>query len=147
MSILPVGKDTIIYGSCDAGRNIHAIDPELNKLMAKAAKMQNLKPHECRIAKKNFKVCFWGEGGGESGRKRGEGRRGGRSRGEGEKMKRGARKDRRGSGDGSVGKGGESKGEEKGERSQGRKEREEGGRREGKGREKGEKREGEGRQS
>eukprot|EP01127_Copromyxa_protea_P011133 TRINITY_DN2779_c1_g2_i1.p1 TRINITY_DN2779_c1_g2~~TRINITY_DN2779_c1_g2_i1.p1 ORF type:complete len:1346 (-),score=201.42 TRINITY_DN2779_c1_g2_i1:119-3904(-) len=61
MSILPVGKDTIIYGSCDAGRNIHATDPELNKLMAKAAKMQNLKPHECRIAKKNIsrgKVIF-----------------------------------------------------------------------------------------
>lgn len=55
MSILPVGKDTIVYGSCDAGRNIHATDPELNRLMAKAAKMQNLKPHECRVAKKNYK--------------------------------------------------------------------------------------------
>lgn len=58
MSILPVGRNTIVYGSCDAGRNIHATDSELNKLMAKAAKMQNLKPHECRIAKKNFKVSL-----------------------------------------------------------------------------------------
>lgn len=55
MSILPVTNETIIYGSCDAGRNIHATDSDLNQLMAKAAVMQNLKPHECRIARKDFR--------------------------------------------------------------------------------------------
>ena len=56
MSILPVSSETIVYGSCDAGRNIHTTDPRLNKLMEEAAKIQNLKPHECRIAKKNLVV-------------------------------------------------------------------------------------------
>lgn len=50
MSILPVSPDTIIYGSCDAGRNIHARDEEFNALMARAAKKLKLKPHLCRIA-------------------------------------------------------------------------------------------------
>jgi hypothetical protein len=51
MSILPIGDETIVYGSCDAGRNIHAANAKLNELMAKAAEMMNLKPHYCRIAK------------------------------------------------------------------------------------------------
>eukprot|EP01124_Arcella_intermedia_P007744 TRINITY_DN14795_c0_g1_i2.p1 TRINITY_DN14795_c0_g1~~TRINITY_DN14795_c0_g1_i2.p1 ORF type:complete len:549 (+),score=143.34 TRINITY_DN14795_c0_g1_i2:117-1649(+) len=51
MSILPVGEGTIIYGSCDAGRNIHATNERLNELMARAAEIQNLKPHFCRVAK------------------------------------------------------------------------------------------------
>eukprot|EP00029_Vermamoeba_vermiformis_P008493 TRINITY_DN3992_c0_g1_i1.p1 TRINITY_DN3992_c0_g1~~TRINITY_DN3992_c0_g1_i1.p1 ORF type:complete len:924 (-),score=198.60 TRINITY_DN3992_c0_g1_i1:32-2803(-) len=50
MSILPVGEETIIYGSCDAGRNIHANDDEFNELMKVAAKKLNLKPHRCRVA-------------------------------------------------------------------------------------------------
>lgn len=67
MSILPVGEETIIYGSwygvvyinivrnliilrSDAGRNIHANDDEFNELMKVAAKKLNLKPHRCRVA-------------------------------------------------------------------------------------------------
>lgn len=52
MSILPVGNDTIIYGSCDAGRTVHATDPELNALMREAGEKQNLKAHECRVVTK-----------------------------------------------------------------------------------------------
>lgn len=50
MSILPVSPDTIIYGSCDAGRNIHARDEKFNAIMKKAAEKLHIKPHLCRIA-------------------------------------------------------------------------------------------------
>lgn len=73
MSILPVGEETIIYGSwyvgvklttshiiniqrSDAGRNIHANDEEFNELMKVAAKKLNLKPHRCRVALRKNKT-------------------------------------------------------------------------------------------
>eukprot|EP01103_Thecamoeba_quadrilineata_P012142 TRINITY_DN3060_c0_g1_i2.p1 TRINITY_DN3060_c0_g1~~TRINITY_DN3060_c0_g1_i2.p1 ORF type:complete len:601 (+),score=88.67 TRINITY_DN3060_c0_g1_i2:86-1888(+) len=45
MSILPIGKDTLIYGSNDNGTTIHADDPVLNSKMRKIAKQLNIKPH------------------------------------------------------------------------------------------------------
>jgi hypothetical protein len=41
--VLPLGKDTIIYGTCDGGKTIHADVPEFNEKMALAAKILNLK--------------------------------------------------------------------------------------------------------
>jgi len=43
VSLLPVGKDTIIYGSSDGGYNVHAKNPEFNKLMKMAGRALNLK--------------------------------------------------------------------------------------------------------
>eukprot|EP01125_Pyxidicula_operculata_P011795 TRINITY_DN385_c1_g1_i1.p1 TRINITY_DN385_c1_g1~~TRINITY_DN385_c1_g1_i1.p1 ORF type:complete len:1249 (+),score=314.60 TRINITY_DN385_c1_g1_i1:1159-4905(+) len=45
MSVLPVKKDSIIYGSQDGGVTVHADNPKLNSLMKMAGKMLNLKPH------------------------------------------------------------------------------------------------------
>lgn len=40
MSILPINKNTIVYGSCDAGRNIHTNrNPAIDSLIAEAAKV------------------------------------------------------------------------------------------------------------
>eukprot|EP01118_Nematostelium_gracile_P006177 TRINITY_DN1987_c0_g1_i1.p1 TRINITY_DN1987_c0_g1~~TRINITY_DN1987_c0_g1_i1.p1 ORF type:complete len:887 (+),score=181.40 TRINITY_DN1987_c0_g1_i1:68-2728(+) len=45
MSILPIRDDTIIYGTCDAGRTIHSSDRKFNLRMKKAALKLNIKPH------------------------------------------------------------------------------------------------------
>ena len=45
MSILPIDKDTIMYGSSDAGRTVHKKIPELNEKMLSASEFLNLKPH------------------------------------------------------------------------------------------------------
>jgi hypothetical protein len=50
MSILPISPDTIIYGSCDAGRHIHAHDIIFNEKMMQAAKLLNLKPHKVKLS-------------------------------------------------------------------------------------------------
>ena len=44
-SVLPLGKDTLMYGSADAGRTVLKELPELNELMEKAAKYINMKGH------------------------------------------------------------------------------------------------------
>jgi predicted signal transduction protein with EAL and GGDEF domain len=49
LSILPVTPETIIYGSCDAGRNIHATNDDFNEEMQRAAKTLNLKAHKVRL--------------------------------------------------------------------------------------------------
>jgi hypothetical protein len=41
-SLLPLGRDTIIYGTCDGGSTIHASVPEMNDKMELAAKIMNL---------------------------------------------------------------------------------------------------------
>eukprot|EP01103_Thecamoeba_quadrilineata_P017072 TRINITY_DN5918_c0_g1_i1.p1 TRINITY_DN5918_c0_g1~~TRINITY_DN5918_c0_g1_i1.p1 ORF type:complete len:585 (+),score=95.88 TRINITY_DN5918_c0_g1_i1:3-1757(+) len=45
MSILPIGKDTLVYGSNDNGTTIQAKDPALNAKMRKVANILNIKPH------------------------------------------------------------------------------------------------------
>jgi hypothetical protein len=46
MSLLPISKETIIYGSSDAGQTVHASDPGFNQRMAQAAHVLNLKGHK-----------------------------------------------------------------------------------------------------
>ena len=56
MSILPIrGSETIIYGSDNYGETIHNSNPEMEKLLRKAAKMMNIKEHKCgtRISTSN----------------------------------------------------------------------------------------------
>jgi len=45
MSILPIGKDTLVYGSGDGGKTIHTDDPSVNKIMETLGKRLNLAPH------------------------------------------------------------------------------------------------------
>lgn len=45
-SLLPIsGRDTLIYGSCDAGKTVQTTDPHFNDLMERAGTLLNLKPH------------------------------------------------------------------------------------------------------
>lgn len=45
MSLLPISKSTLIYGSDDAGKTVHNDDPEFSNLMKEAASIINLKGH------------------------------------------------------------------------------------------------------
>src|SRR5690349_20535631 len=56
MSILPIEKKkTLIYGSSDAGKTVHASDPYFNKMMSQAATKLNLKGHLCGKEKESMK--------------------------------------------------------------------------------------------
>ena len=46
VSMVPIQKNTIVYGSSDAGRTIHASDSKLNDRMEKIAKLLNIKSHQ-----------------------------------------------------------------------------------------------------
>lgn len=48
ISKLPIGHDTIVYGSDDAGRSIYAKDKKFLEKIKKAAQLLNLKPHTYR---------------------------------------------------------------------------------------------------
>ena len=45
MSLLPVNKNTLIYGSSDSGNTVHADDEILNDKMLEFGRRANLKPH------------------------------------------------------------------------------------------------------
>ena len=47
VSLLPLSKGSLVYGSNDAGETIHRDVPELNRNIDSAAKKLNLKPHRC----------------------------------------------------------------------------------------------------
>ena len=44
-SLLPIGANTLVYGSNDAGRTVHADDLRMTQLMKEAGMWLNLKPH------------------------------------------------------------------------------------------------------
>lgn len=44
-ALLPISKETIIYGSSDAGNTVHNSDPIFNDKMAQIAALLNLKGH------------------------------------------------------------------------------------------------------
>jgi hypothetical protein len=44
-SILPVGPNTIVYGSADGSKTVHNKYKDMNALMKKAGRALNLKPH------------------------------------------------------------------------------------------------------
>ena len=46
ISLLPLGKDSLIYGSNDAGITIHRSNPKLNASLRIASARLNLKPHK-----------------------------------------------------------------------------------------------------
>lgn len=44
-ALLPLGKDSLKYGSSDAGRTVHKDDPEINELIKTAAVSLNIRSH------------------------------------------------------------------------------------------------------
>lgn len=56
-SLLPIsGRDTLIYGSSDAGKTVATMDPHFNSLMERAGTLLNLKPH--RAGRDNPKTIY-----------------------------------------------------------------------------------------
>ena len=47
ISLLPIQRSTIIYGSADGGRSVARSNPTFNLAMRRAAKCLNIKPHFC----------------------------------------------------------------------------------------------------
>jgi hypothetical protein len=60
ISLLPISpeKNTIIYGSNDRGKVVHAEDRVFNKKMKEAAKKLNLKPHYAGIWPHSSKLLY-----------------------------------------------------------------------------------------
>ena len=58
MSILPISKATIRYGSADAGKTIHKSNQDINNKMKEAAELLNLKGHRTGVGR----VMIWGPG-------------------------------------------------------------------------------------
>lgn len=44
-ALLPLGSDSLKYGSCDAGRTVHKDDPIMNELIKRAAENLNIRSH------------------------------------------------------------------------------------------------------
>jgi hypothetical protein len=58
MSVLPITKATLLYGSDDGGATVHAEDEELNRLMKAAARRLNLKGHTVGLKKESKKTIY-----------------------------------------------------------------------------------------
>lgn len=59
-SVLPIGADTLIYGSSDGGKNIVASDPEMNRRMKRVAKTLNLAGHNVTNSARTSEVRLHG---------------------------------------------------------------------------------------
>ena len=49
LSILPVSRHTIVYGSCDGGQTVHKSHARVAQLMKRVAKRLNLKKHKAGV--------------------------------------------------------------------------------------------------
>lgn len=58
MSVLPISKKTIVYGSSDGANTIHNSDPEFSSKMQLSAKLLNLKAHKVGLTKKSSKELY-----------------------------------------------------------------------------------------
>jgi hypothetical protein len=56
-SLLPLGKDSLVYGSADGGRTIHADNPDMNDKAELVAKLLNLQGENVWNFGKTSKVC------------------------------------------------------------------------------------------
>lgn len=61
MSMLPVNKETLKYGSGDSGVNVLDEEPELNDLMKLASERMNLKGHVTGL-RTGYKKTIYGPG-------------------------------------------------------------------------------------
>jgi hypothetical protein len=58
MSLLPIGKDSLKYGSADAGKTMHFDVPAINEKMKQAGEALNLKGHIAGFAKYQVNLCY-----------------------------------------------------------------------------------------
>ena len=58
ISLLPIGKGTLIYGTGDAGKTIYASDEKFNAMMERTSVRLNLMSHYCGSGLQNQAVCF-----------------------------------------------------------------------------------------
>lgn len=54
MPVLPIGNDTIKYGSDDGGRTVHTDLPELNDVMKRVGERLNVKGHYVGLHEQHF---------------------------------------------------------------------------------------------
>ena len=54
MSLVPVGRRTLAYGSDDGGRTVHDDNPTLSRKMRDAAQLLNLAGHSCGVRQQKF---------------------------------------------------------------------------------------------
>ena len=57
MSILPINKETLIYGSSNGGKQVYNKDPQMDNYMLKAAEKLNLKKHVAGFSE-NITLCM-----------------------------------------------------------------------------------------
>eukprot|EP01132_Coremiostelium_polycephalum_P005864 gene5864-7293_t len=58
MSLLPISKSSLIYGSSDAGQTVHTSNTIFNHLFTSAAKVVNLKPHLVQDISNELKTIY-----------------------------------------------------------------------------------------
>ncbi|PRP86402.1 hypothetical protein PROFUN_05321 [Planoprotostelium fungivorum] len=58
MAILPIDKTTLVYGSDDGGKTVHASDPKMNELMQQAGRKMNLSGHVTGSARDPKKIIY-----------------------------------------------------------------------------------------
>ena len=58
ISILPINRSTIVYGSNDGGQTVHAEDEAFNLIMERAAKVLNLAGHQAGINHAHTKLLY-----------------------------------------------------------------------------------------
>jgi hypothetical protein len=57
-SLLPLAKDSLVYGSNDAAQTIHRDNEEFNRLIEIASAKLNLKPHNCGASVQEAKMMY-----------------------------------------------------------------------------------------
>ncbi|EGC32510.1 hypothetical protein DICPUDRAFT_15088, partial [Dictyostelium purpureum] len=58
MSLLPISKKSLIYGSCDAGQTVHTSNNIFNHLFGNASKIVNLKSHMVQDSSGDIKSIY-----------------------------------------------------------------------------------------
>ncbi len=68
-ALMPIGEDTLVYGSNDAYRTIHDSDPQIREMIEHVAEKLNLAPHRLVDKKgQEFNLCIAGDCEGHLGR-------------------------------------------------------------------------------
>ncbi|GAM27028.1 hypothetical protein SAMD00019534_102030 [Acytostelium subglobosum LB1] len=58
LSLLPINKLSLVYGSCDAGQTVHTSNTMFNHLMSTTSKVLNIKPHRVQDSAGDLKsIC------------------------------------------------------------------------------------------
>ena len=58
ISILPIHKSTLVYGTNDGGQTMHASSDEMNRMMKRTAEILNLKEHQAGLYPEKRKLLY-----------------------------------------------------------------------------------------